>query len=331
MTGDNNEKLGAAAGEPDEINYTYCTEFVIEKKEKCPDPFILRAYLETIGDNVVVIDDEKMIRAHVHTNDPGNAIQKALEYGTLENDPRPKIENMRKLREEKTGEDYDNAKTLKQFGFVAIAEGDGIVKMFVDLGADEIVRGGQTKDPSAEDLLKAILATPAHTVFVLPDSKNLMTVAGQAAKMADKEVCVLQTENIPQGLSAMIAFDETLDLASNKNAMTEAFEKIHTGQIAFALDDSGTEGNSVKQGEIIAYEDGRPAFTANDIGNAVVELAARLIKEDTSRITLVQGADVTDEEAESVHQLLISRTGEKTDVILLDGGQPAYPYIIYAE
>ncbi|MDE5620396.1 MAG: DAK2 domain-containing protein [Ruminococcus sp.] len=336
---ENNDSFRTAVSEyDDEINYTYCTEFMLEKNENCPDPFMLRAYLETIGDCVVVVDDEKIIKVHVHTDNPGNAIQKGLEFGHFINNPRPKIENMRiqhenKVKEAKTAEEegFTPAEPEKQFGFVAVAAGHGIEAMFRDLGADVIVRGGQTMNPSTDDILRAILSTPAEVIFVLPNNKNIIMAAEQAVKLTDRSVCVLQTRTIPQGISAMLAFDESEGLAENRLNMTKAFERVSTGLVTFAARDSEFEGHPIKEGEILALDDGKLAFTEKDVNKAVLKLCKKLAKGDVSYITLIYGADVTEENAEQTKELIQSKLSDKIEVMLVNGGQPVYYYIISAE
>jgi len=321
----------------DEINYTYCTEFMVKKKENCPDVFMLRAYLETIGDCVVVVDDENIIKVHVHTDNPGKAIQKALDFGQFINDPRPKIENMRiqhenKVKEAKAAEaGFTPAEPEKQFGFVAVAAGHGIEAMFMDLGADVVVKGGQTMNPSTDDILRAILKTPASTVFVLPNNKNIIMAAEQAVKLTDRKVCVLQTRTIPQGIAAMLAFDETEGLAENRINMTKAFEKVATGMVTFAARDSEFEGHPIKEGEILALDNGKLAFTERDINKATYKLVKKLIKGDANYVTLIHGADVTSENAEQLQQFIQTKLGDKVEVMLVNGGQPVYYYIISVE
>lgn len=322
----------------DEINYTYCTEFMLEKKENCPDVFMLRAYLETIGDCVVVVDDDDIIKVHVHTDNPGNAIQKGLEFGWFINDPRPKIENMKiqhenRVKEAKTAEEegFTPAEQEKPFGFVAVAAGHGIESMFMDLGADIVVKGGQTMNPSTDDILKAIMKTPAKTVFVLPNNKNIIMAAEQAVRLADRNVCVLQTRTIPQGITAMLNFDESQSLSDNRINMTKAFEKVSTGLITFAARDSEFEGKQIKEGEILALENGKLAFTEKDINKAAVKLTKRLAKGDASYVTLIHGADVTEENAEQLRETIQSKLNDKIDVMLVNGGQPVYYYIISVE
>ena len=206
---------------------------------------------------VVVVDDDEIIKVHVHTDNPGNAIQKGLEFGCFINDPKPKIENMRihhrnKVQEARTAEEegFTPAEQEKEFGFVSVAAGHGLEAMFSDLGADVVVQGGQTMNPSTDDILRAIMKTPAKTVFVLPNNKNIIMAAEQAVRLADRKVCVLQTRTIPQGISAMLAFDESQSLSDNRLNMTKAFEKVSTGLITFAARDSEFEGKQIREGEI---------------------------------------------------------------------------------
>ncbi|MGN0677085.1 MAG: DAK2 domain-containing protein, partial [Ruminococcus sp.] len=322
----------------EEINFTYCTEFIVQKNKGCPDSSVLRAYLETIGDCVVVVDDDEIIKVHVHTDSPGLALQKALSFGIFINDPKPKIENMRiqhenKVIEAKTAEvyGYKPAEPEKKYGFVAVASGNGIEDMFRDLGADVIVKGGQTMNPSTDDILKAIQSTPAEIVFVLPNNKNIIMSAEQAVRLADRKVCVLQTRTIPQGISAMLAFDDGAEPDENKLAMTKAFEKVSTGQITFSARDSEYEGHSIKKGEILALDNGKLSFTEKDVSKATYKLIKKLVKSDSSYITIIYGADVTDDNAENLLRNVQNKFGDKLSVTLVNGGQPVYYYIISVE
>lgn len=321
----------------DDITYTYCTEFMLHKHENCPDPFMLRAYLETVGDCVVVVDDKKIIKVHVHTDNPGNVLQKALEFGCFVNDPRPKIENMRIQYEEKVNkanklkEGFRTAEPEKEFGFVAVAAGHGLESLFNDLGADFVVRGGQTMNPSTDDILRAILATPAKTVFILPNNKNIIMAAEQAVKLTSKNVCVLQTRTIPQGIAAMMAFDEYSGLSENRINMTRAFEKVSTGLITFAARNSEFEGHSIKEGEILALDNGKLSFTDKDINKAAFKLTKKLARSGANYITIIYGSDVTEETAEALQQTLMSKLNDKIEIMLINGGQPVYYYIISVE
>ena len=327
----NVETFSSAVGQYDtEINFTYCTEMLITKKHDCDDSSKLRAYLETIGDCVVVVEDDEIIKVHVHTNHPGKAIEKGLKFGYIN---LPKIENMKLQHEAKQKEsntEIISVKPEKEFGFVAVAAGNGIENMFRDIGVDCIVKGGQTMNPSTEDLLAAIMSCPAETVFVLPNNKNIIMAAEQAVNLADRRVCVLQTRTIPQGMSAMLAFDPDADFNTNRIEMTKALEKVSTGQITFAARDSEFEGHSIKQGEILCLENGKLAFVEKDLSKAAYKLTKKLVKNDSSFITILYGSDVTDDAAESLREQVASKYNH-IDVNLINGGQPVYYYIISVE
>ncbi len=329
-------KVNAAAEYDGEITFTYCTEFIVNKSSDAKSPMALRAYLETIGDSAVVVDDDTIIKVHVHTDNPGKALQEGLKYGFLTN---MKIENMRVQHETKAHEakqsaqeaDYQPVDPEKPFGFVAVAAGQGLQSLFADLGVDYVVSGGQTMNPSTEDILKAIHATPAETVFVMPNNKNIIMAAEQAAKLADRRVCVLQTRTVPQGLSAMLAFDPDSSYADNRVNMTNAFANVQTGQVTFAARDSEFDGHSIKQGEILGLENGKLAFTEKDITKAVYKLMKSLVKRDSSFITLIYGADVSDAQAEKTYEAVMAKLGDSVEINLVNGGQPVYYYIISVE
>ena len=327
-----------SAENEEEIKYSYCTEYIIEKKTGCKDAFMLRAYLETIGDCVVVVEDDEIIKVHVHTDNPGLAIQKALEFGRFVNDPKPKIENMKiqhemRVKDEKitNRQEFVPIRPEKDFGFVAVAAGHGLEEMFKDLGADCIIKGGQTMNPSTDDILKAIHATPARTVFVLPNNKNIIMAAEQAVNLADRNVCVLPTRTIPQGISALMAFDESDTFTDNRMEMIKAIERVSTGQVTFAARDSEYEGHNIKKGEIMAFNNGKLQFAEKDVNKAAYKLAKKMTKSDTSYISVIYGADVTEEQAESLIESLEAKLGSKIEIMLVNGGQPVYYYIISVE
>lgn len=322
----------------EDIKYSYCTEYIIEKHPNAKDSFMLRAYLETIGDCVVVVEDDEIIKVHVHTDNPGLAIEKALEFGRFVNDPKPKIENMKiqhemRVRDEKIQNRQELApvKPEKDFGFVAVAAGEGIEEMFRDLGADCIIKGGQTMNPSTDDILKAIHATPARTVFVLPNNKNIIMAAEQTKNLADRNVCVLPTKTIPQGLSALMVFDETADFKENRMEMTKALENVSTGQITYAARDSEYEGHNIKKGEIMAFNNGKLLNSEKDMNKATVKLMKKMIKSDSSYATVIYGEDVTEEQAEDLKLTLEAKFGNKIEIMMMNGGQPVYYYIISVE
>ena len=333
------ETFASVVGSFDEdIHFTYCTEYIVKRNEDCEDPIKLRAYLESIGDCVVVVDDDEIIKVHVHTNNPGLAIEKGLEFGSIN---LPKIENMRYQHEAKQKENkvtvssskkaYVSVPPEKPFGFVAVAAGDGIEAMFKDAGADCIVKGGQTMNPSTEDFLAAIQSCPAETVFVLPNNKNIIMAAEQAVKLADRKVCVLQTRTIPQGLSALLAFDSFADFNANRSGMTKAFERVQTGQITFAARDSEFDGQEIHKGEILALDNGKLSFVEKETEKAAYRLIKRMINSDSEFITIIYGSDISDADAESLRARVEEKFGSRMDISLISGGQPVYYYIISVE
>ena len=319
----------------EEITFTYCTEFIVQKREGCRDALSLRAYLETIGDSCVVVDDDDIIKVHVHTEHPGKAMEEGLTYGQLIN---MKIDNMRYQHESKAREarskpttEFVRVEPAKPFGFVVVGAGSGVESMFKDLGADCIVRGGQTMNPSTDDILQAIHATPAETVFVLPNNKNIIMAAEQAVKLADRRVCVLQSRTIPQGIAALLAYDPEADFNQNRIAMTKALEKVQTGQITYAARDSDYEGHNIKQGELLAMENGKLSFTGQELIRTAYKLTRKLLKSDSTFVTLIYGADVTEETAEETRALFQAKFGDRIEVNVINGGQPVYYYIISVE
>lgn len=328
-----------AAGEYiGEITFTYCTEFIILRRPGAPGHGGLRPYLEGIGDCVVVVDDDAVIKCHVHTDQPGSALQKALEYGQLTN---IKIENMREQYEKQRatvveskssqGFSYVPVDPSRGYGFVAVAAGEGVKGLFTELGVDNVVSGGQTMNPSTDDILSAVHATPAKTVFVLPNNKNIIMAAEQAAKLADRAVVVLQTRTVPQGLSAMLAFDMELSATENLLAMQKAYERVGTGLVTFAARDSDYDGHKIRAGELLGLENGRLAFTDHDLTHAVTKLTRALLRKDASFVTLIYGADVTDEQAAAAEKAVRAKLPDDVELALVNGGQPVYYFTISVE
>lgn len=340
-------KSASAAGSFEtDIKFTYCTEFIVAReKGNDRDPLRLRAYLESIGDCVVVVDDEEIIKVHVHTNDPGKALSEGVKYGQFET---VKVENMR-IQHENAGwveEGLDEAQEQpvlervepeEEFGFVAVAAGDGLKALFTDLGCNQVVSGGQTMNPSTDDILNAIEATPAKVVYVLPNNKNIILAAEQAIPLADRTVHVLQTRTIPQGVSAMLSFDADLGVEENLLAMSKAADNVSTGQITFAARDSDYDGHSIKEGEILALDNGKLAFTDTDIRHAAVKLAKsmmnarRISGKEIAFITLMYGEGVSEAEAEEVRSAVQAKAGDSVDITVVNGGQPVYYYILSIE
>ena len=335
-----------AAGEYEtEITFTYCTEFIVNRnREIDKQPAELRAYLETIGDCVVVVDDDEIIKVHVHTDHPGNAIENALTFGQLLH---LKIEKMRD-QHERAKHDAENAQKkpaksadltetftpvtpTKPVGFVSVCAGDGVAELFRDLGVDTVVSGGQTMNPSTDDILKAVETTPAETVFVLPNNKNIIMAAEQCIPISTRKVIVIHTRTIPQGISAMLAYDPDTEDEANAIEMQKATEKIATGQVTFAARDSDFDGHSIKKGEILAMLGGKISFVENDVDKSVLKLLKQMIKRDSQFVTVIYGEDVSEEQAALLEEQIRQKYGAKTEITVINGGQPIYYYIISVE
>jgi len=337
------EGMSPAGAFETDIKFTYCTEFIIgREKGNTMDPLRLRAYLESIGDSVVVVDDSDIIKVHVHTNDPGLALTEGLKYGQFET---VKIENM-KIQHQNAAwvpedvskeEVFQRVEPENEYGFVAVAAGEGLHSLFKDLGCDNIVSGGQTMNPSTDDILNAIHATPAKNVFVLPNNKNIILAAEQAIPLADRKVHVLQTLSIPQGIAAMLSFNPDDDVDSNLLNMMKAAENVTTGSVTFAARDSDFGGRSIKEGDILALENGKVIFTDNNLKHAVVKLVKSIVNtrritgKDTSFITLIHGKDVDQSQAEEILAAVQDKFGNSIDITMVDGGQPVYYYFISVE
>ena len=336
----------SAAGEFEtEITFTYCTEFIVNRSaESDKEPSELRAYLETIGDCVVVVDDDEIIKVHVHTDHPGNAIEKALTFGQLVH---MKIENMRDQHErakhdsesakQKPAKSADRTETFtpvaptKPVGFVSVCAGEGLASLFKDLGVDTIVSGGQTMNPSTDDILRAVESTPAETVYVLPNNKNIIMAAEQTIPISTRKVIVIHTRTIPQGISAMLSFDPDTDVEANAIEMQKATERIATGQVTFAARDSDFDGHQIKKGELLAMLGGKISFTETDLEKSVMKLLKQMIKRDSQFITVIYGEDVTDEQAAELEEQIHAKYGSKAEITVINGGQPIYYYILSVE
>ncbi|MBR4762021.1 MAG: DAK2 domain-containing protein [Clostridia bacterium] len=335
-----------AAGEFDgEITFTYCTEFIVNRNPECEkQPQELRAYLESIGDGGGGVDDEEIIQVHVHTDHPGNAIENGLTFGGLVH---LKIENMRDQHErakhdakeaaKKPAKSADLSKTIKPVeitkpvGFVSVCAGNGIKSLFGELGVDNIVSGGQTMNPSTDDILGAIENCPAQTVFVLPNNKNIIMAAEQAIPISTRKVIVLHTRTIPQGISAMLAFDESADDETNAIEMQKAAEKIATGQVTFAARDSDFDGHKIKEGEIMAITGGKIAYVGDSIEKTTLKLAGKMIKKTSEFVTVIYGEGISTSAANALERQLNEKYGSKVEITFVNGGQPVYYYIISVE
>ena len=331
----------AAAEFDQEINFTYCTECIIGREpEKCEDSMELRAYLETIGDCVVVADDDDIIKVHVHTENPGNALQKALEFGQLLT---VKIENMKEQhRKAALANEQAKAKAAEEalapadptedYGFVAVAAGEGLHTLFTDLGCAQVVSGGQTMNPSTNDILAAVMATPAKTVYVFPNNKNIILAAEQTVPLVtDREVVVVPTRTIAQGMSALLAFDPEVPAERNVEDMMEAASAVETGQVTFAARDSEFGGHKIHQNDILGMRNGKLTMVEKDPVHTVYRLTKSMVSKDTSFVTIIYGEDVTEQEAQEAYDRIRSKVSENVEVTLINGGQPVYYFIVSVE
>ena len=328
-----------------EITFTYCTEFIVNRADEAEcQPSELRAYLETIGDCVVVVDDESVIKVHVHTDHPGKALEKGIEFGQLVH---LKIENMRdqherakhdsESRNTKPSKNAERTETItsvapeKPYGFVSVSAGAGLEALFRELGADVVVSGGQTMNPSTDDILRAVEATPAETVFVIPNNKNIIMAAEQAIPLATRKVIVLPTRSVPQGITAMLNFDPESDPDANAIAMQNAFSEITTGQMTFAARDSDYEGFNIKEGQLMGIINGKLALVENDIEKCLLAMVKKMVKKDSQFLTVIYGEDISESDAEALETALNLKYGAKVEISFINGGQPVYYFILSAE
>lgn len=320
------------------IVFAYCTECIVVKKKKYLGEGTaedLHDFIGAIGDSVVFVDAEDLIKLHVHTNHPGQVIEKALEYGDLET---LKVENMRlqhsALLDEKPTEE-DNTPptpvaTEKEFGFVSVCMGNGIRDTFMDLGVDRVVFGGQTMNPSTQDIIDGAHLTPAKTVYVLPNNKNIYLVALQAAKMVkDRRVIVLQTKSVPQGIAAMIGFNPDADEATNTASMTEAIASVRTAQITYAVRDTTIEGVKIGKGQNLALVDGKILCSSDKSEECLSAIGTEFAS--AAFLTVFYGENVSEDAANRACELLKERLSPDAEIAMIAGGQPIYDYIISAE
>lgn len=326
------EETESTAETPDseeEINFTYCTEFIINKNSgSFKDPLTLRAYLESIGDCVLVTDDNGFIKVHCHTDNPGNAIQEALTFGYLSD---IKIDNMKIQHETKVSGNLDRVEPTNEYGFVAVAAGKGLGELFSELGADRVVNGGQTMNPSTEDILANIEATPAKTVIVFPNNKNIILAAEQAVSLADRTVYVLHTKTVPQGLTALVDFNPDDDVTTNMRNMEAAADRVKTGQVTFAARDSDFDGKEITKDEILGIANGKILCTDTDPVKAAAKIAFKLADKSTTYINIIFGDLVTPDQAEELRVIIAEKFASQADINVIDGGQPIYHFIISAE
>lgn len=330
----------AAAEFDSEINFTYCTEFIVGRNQEITaSPLELRTYLEGIGDCVVVVDDDEIIKVHVHTESPGLAIQEALKFGQLLT---VKVENMREQHRIAAEKHEQELKLLEEapksvepeneIGFVSVVAGAGLQELFNDLGCDRVVSGGQSMNPSTENLYNAIMAVPAKVVFVLPNNKNILMAAQQAcALITDRKTIIIPTKTIPQGIAAMLAYDSEATADLNIEYMLNAAKKISTGQITFAARDSEFGSTKLHEGDIIALNNGKLVFKDKDPVKAVVKLSKEMVSKDASFVTIIYGENISETQANLALDAIQSRIGSSVDVTLVKGDQPLYYFLISVE
>ncbi|MCR5321779.1 MAG: DAK2 domain-containing protein [Lachnospiraceae bacterium] len=340
-----------------DIKFGYCTEFIIllDKEFTEKDEAELKAFLESIGDSIVCVADDDVVKIHVHTNDPGLAIQRALTYGQL---TKMKIDNMREEHNEKLGleqaaatasgspassassdqptgtavqKDAVKPATRKKFGFISVSIGEGINEIFKGLGVDHLIEGGQTMNPSTEDMLNAIDAVNADTIFILPNNKNIILAADQAKAMTeDKNIIVIASKTIPQGIAALIGFVEGKSAEENENLMREAMKNIKTGQVTYSVRDTKIDGKEIKQGDFMGIDDHSIQSVGTDLTECSSELVETMIDDDSELVSIYYGADTNEEEAQKIADA-ISEKHKFVDVEIHAGGQPVYYFIISVE
>ena len=337
-------KEGADFSEFDtgEITFGYCTEFIVAR-ENSKSPELLRSFLKNLGDCVVVVDDDEIIKVHVHTNVPGEVLTEALTYGPLQT---VKIENMRNQHTALSGKDAapeaaagtaaeaeaepEVAKPEKQFGVVAVSAGEGMANLFRELGVDRVVTGGQTMNPSTEDILTEVNKTPAEIVFVLPNNKNIIMAAQQCIPLSDKKVIVIPTKTVPQGITAMLSFDPASAEDVIEAELSAAIESVHTAQITYAARDSDFDGHDIHKGEYLALMDGALLGSDADLDKILTRIADAANDLDPEIVSIYYGEDVQGDAAQHAADLLGERL-PMADVNVVNGGQPVYYYMISFE
>lgn len=326
------------------IKYGYCTEFIImlEKEYNAETEAKFKEFLTSIGDSLVVVSDDEIVKVHVHTNHPGLAFEKGLEYGSLTS---MKIDNMREEHKEKVIHEQDRKKAAEQeaakeakkdepkkpFGFVAVSVGEGLNDIFRDLGVDHIIEGGQTMNPSTEDVLDAISKVNAETVFVFPNNKNIILAANQAAEIEEeKKVIVIPTKTIPQGISALISFDESATAEANQAGMEDAITAVKSGQVTYAVRDTSIDGKEIKTGDYMGIDDVGIQAVGQNITEVVKDLIGAMSDEDSELLSIYYGSDVEEEKADALVEA-VQAAYPDFEVEAHAGGQPIYYYILSLE
>ena len=326
------EKADFSSFDTEDIKYAFCTEFIIHKHDGDADSSPLKEYLGSIGDSLVMIDDGEIIKVHVHTNVPHDVLGEALKYGVYET---VKVENMKNQHTNKLVEQEEQKsekEELKEYGFVAVCSGDGIENMFKELGVDSIVSGGQTMNPSTEDLYKAVSQVNAKTVFILPNNKNIILTANQVSELTDKNVIVIPTKTIPQGFAAMLGFNEDEDGETNEKSMTECIGNVDTMQITYAARNSNYAGLNIEEGDLLALYEDKLLCADKDIKQLLKILADKAKHKEKKFISIYYGSDVSDDMANEALAIVKEELKDTdAEVTLYKGNQPVYYFIISAE
>ena len=314
----------------EDITFTYCTEFIIDR-ENDKDPEALRAFLSQLGDSLVLVDDDEIIKVHVHTNDPGKALSEAVTYGSFVT---VKIENMRLQHTEKVMTESEKepkiAEPEKALGVVSVCAGAGLADVFLNLGVDQIISGGQTMNPSTQDILEAVNKVPAETVFVLPNNKNIIMAAEQVDALTPKHVGVIPSKTVPQGVTAMLGFNPEGSVEENTEALTEALGTVDTMQITYAARNSDFDGYDIHEGDYLALYGNQLFGTSRDIKVLLKSLAEKVRDDGKEYVTIYYGEDVKEKHAQKAADIFADIC-PNADVNLLSGGQPVYYYLISAE
>ena len=315
---------------PDDITFTYCTEFIISR-ENDMDPEKLRDFLSSLGDSLVLVDDDEIIKVHVHTNDPGKALHEAMDYGSFVT---VKIENMRLQHTEKVMTESEKnpkiAEPEKALGVVAVCAGEGLADVFQNLGVDGIISGGQTMNPSTQDILEAVNQVPAETVFIFPNNKNIIMAAQQVEGLTPKQVVVIPSKTVPQGITAMLSFNSEGTVEENTEAFTEALSTVDTMQITYAARNSDFDGFLIHEGDYLAMNGSSLFGTSRDIKVLLRSLAEKVRDDGKEFITIYYGEDIQEKHAQKAADLF-AQICPDADVNLIRGGQPVYYYMISAE
>ena len=313
-----------------DIKFMYCTEFIINKKSASYSVASFRAAIQDKGDCMLVIDDDEVVKVHIHTNNPGFVLEKAVKLGELES---IKIDNMKIQHSENIAEvkaEAAPAEPAKKYGMVAVAAGEGMESIFMEIGVDKMVEGGQSMNPSTEDILRAVDSVNAETVFVFPNNKNIILAAEQVDELTEKNVVVIPTKTIPQGISALLSFDPDTETEANRDAMLEAVALVKTGSVTFAARDSEIDGMNIKKDDIMGMEEGKITHLGSNPADVVMELLSDMADSDSSMISVFYGSDVSEEDAAELENK-INEAYPKLDCMVHNGGQPLYYYIISIE